>query len=173
MTSAIIDSRDFLDKRARENARVLLPEGTRIAFTGGPDCNDHSAIWDVLDRVHARHGDMVLLHGATPTGAERAAACWADTRRVPQVAFRPDWNRHKKAAPFKRNDRMLEALPVGLVVFPAPASRTIWLTRRARWAFRSGISGSVGQDKRRLDAGLNPFAVQHSRAWLERPEGLR
>lgn len=61
---------------------------------------------------------MVLLHGATPTGAERAAACWADTRRVPQVAFRPDWNRHKKAAPFKRNDRMLEALPVGLVVFP-------------------------------------------------------
>ena len=118
MTSAIIDSRDFLDKRARENARVLLPEGTRIAFTGGPDCNDHSAIWDVLDRVHARHADMVLLHGATPTGAERAAACWADTRRVPQVAFRPDWNRHKTAAPFKRNDRMLEALPVGLVVFP-------------------------------------------------------
>src|SRR3546814_7285302 len=60
---------------------------------------------------------MVLLHGATPTGAERAAACWADTRRVPQVAFRPDWNRHKKAAPFKRNDRMIDAMPAGLVVF--------------------------------------------------------
>ena len=57
------------------------------------------------------------LNCDTP-GMAGAAACWADTRRVPQVAFRPDWNRHKTAAPFKRNDRMLEALPVGLVVFP-------------------------------------------------------
>jgi hypothetical protein len=125
---------------------VLLPEGTRIAFTGGPDCNDHSAIWDVLDRVHGRHADMVLLHGATPTGAERAAACWADTRRVPQVAFRPDWNRHKKAAPFKRNDRMLEALPVGLVVFPGTGIQDN-LADKARkmgiplWDFRERRSG--------------------------------
>src|SRR3546814_14381654 len=51
----------------------------------------------------------LLLHGATPTGAERAAACWADKRGVPQVAFRPDWNRHKKAAPFKRNERLIDA----------------------------------------------------------------
>src|SRR3546814_12528694 len=58
-----------------------------------------------------------LMHGATPTGAERAAACWADARGVPQVAFRPDWNRHKKAAPFKRNERLIDAMPAGLVVF--------------------------------------------------------
>ena len=49
---------------------------------------------------------------------KRAAACWADTRRVPQVAFRPDWNRHKKAAPFKRNDVMLADMPKGVIVFP-------------------------------------------------------
>jgi len=60
---------------------------------------------------------MILLHGATPTGAERAAACWADQRGVRQVAFRPDWAKHGKSAPFKRNDRMLEAIPVGLIVF--------------------------------------------------------
>ena len=34
------------------------------------------------------------------------------------LTFRPDWNRHKKAAPFKRNDLLLAALPVGLVIFP-------------------------------------------------------
>src|SRR3546814_6915128 len=68
-------------------------------------------IWSALDKVHARHADMVLMHGATPTGAERAAACWADARGVPQVAFRPDWNRHKKAAPFKRNERLIDAMP--------------------------------------------------------------
>ena len=37
---------------------------------------------------------------------------------MPQVAFKPDWTRHAKAAPFKRNDRMLEALPIGIVAFP-------------------------------------------------------
>lgn len=118
LTSAVIDSRDFLDKRLREKARLLIPEGTRIAFTGGSDCNDHKTIWNILDRVFTRHPDMILLHGATPTGAERAAACWADARSVAQVAFRPDWNRDKKAAPFKRNDRLIEALPCGLIIFP-------------------------------------------------------
>ncbi|KQZ61091.1 hypothetical protein ASD67_17605 [Sphingopyxis sp. Root1497] len=118
LTAALIDSRDFLDARLREKAAALLPEGTRIAFTGGSDCSDHGAIWEALDKAKGRHADMILLHGATPTGAERIAACWADSRGVAQVAFRPDWNRHGKAAPFKRNDRMIEALPVGLIVFP-------------------------------------------------------
>lgn len=117
LTASMIDSRDLLDRRLRDKANALLPAGTRVAFSGGPSCNDHRHIWAALDRIHARHPDMVLLHGATPTGAERAAACWAETRSVPQVAFRPDWNRHKKAAPFKRNDRIIEAMPVGLVVF--------------------------------------------------------
>jgi hypothetical protein len=61
---------------------------------------------------------MVLLHGGSPRGAERIAACWADHRKVPQVVFKPDWTRDRNAAPFKRNDRMLEALPIGVVVFP-------------------------------------------------------
>jgi hypothetical protein len=29
-----------------------------------------------------------------------------------------DWGRHAKAAPFKRNDAMLDVLPIGVVVFP-------------------------------------------------------
>ena len=61
---------------------------------------------------------MVLPHGAGTKGAERIAACWADNRRVPQVAFKPEWTRHKKSAPFKGNDAMLEALPIGVIVFP-------------------------------------------------------
>ena len=39
-------------------------------------------------------------------------------RGVTQVAFKPDWTKHAKAAPFKRNDAMLDALPVGVLVFP-------------------------------------------------------
>lgn len=61
---------------------------------------------------------MVLLHGGTPRGAERIAAAWADTRGVTQIVFKPDWTRHGKSAPFKRNDQLLEVLPIGLIVFP-------------------------------------------------------
>jgi hypothetical protein len=70
---------------------VLLPAGPKIALTGGLDFNDHRLIWDRLDKVHAKHPDMVLLHGGSPKGAELIAAKWATNRKVPQIAFKPDW----------------------------------------------------------------------------------
>ena len=118
LTSAMIDSRDFLAAKRRAETEVLLPAGPKIAFTGGLDFNDHRLIWDKLDQVHAKHPDMVLLHGGSPKGAERIAARWADHRKVPQIAFKPDWTKHAKAAPFKRNDQMLDVLPIGVIAFP-------------------------------------------------------
>jgi hypothetical protein len=118
LTATMIDSRDFLTARRRVDAELRAPAGPRIAFTGGADCNDHQRIWDALDKVRAKHPDLVLLHGGSPRGAERIAACWADSRKVPQVVFKPDWTKHRNAAPFKRNDQMLDALPIGVVVFP-------------------------------------------------------
>src|SRR6201996_4669969 len=118
LTSSVIDSREFIAARKRANTEVLAPAGTRIAFTGGTDCNDHERICAALDKIRAKHPEMVLLHGGTPKGAERIAACWADQRKVAQVVFKPDWTREGRAAPFKRNDRLLEALPAGVVVFP-------------------------------------------------------
>jgi hypothetical protein len=116
MTAAMIDSRDFIAAKRRAETEVLLPAGAKIAFTGGLDFNDHRAIWDTLDKVRAKHPDMVLLHGGSPKGAERIAACWANDRRVPQIAFKPDWARYAKAAPFKRNDQILAVLPIGVSV---------------------------------------------------------
>ena len=46
----------------------------RIAFSGGADYLDAKLIWAVLDKVHAKHPDMVLLHGGSPNGAELIAA---------------------------------------------------------------------------------------------------
>ena len=117
LTAAMIDSRDFLAARRRADTEVLLPKGPKIALSGGLDYNDHRLIWAKLDQAHAKHPDMVLLHGGSPKGAERIAARWADHRKVPQIAFKPDWHRHAKAAPFKRNDAMLEVLPIGVMVF--------------------------------------------------------
>ena len=118
LTAAMIDSRDFLAAKRRAEKEVLLPAGPKVAVTGGADFNDHRLIWAKLDQVHAKHSDMVLLHGGTPKGAELIASRWADARKVQQVSFKPDWTKHGKAAPFKRNDVMLETLPVGVLVFP-------------------------------------------------------
>jgi hypothetical protein len=132
MTAAMIDSRDFIAARRRAETEVMLPQGPKIAFTGGLDFNDHRLIWDKLDHVRAKHPDMVLLHGGSPKGAECIASRWADHRKVPQIAFKPDWA-HGKAAPFKRNDAMLEALPIGVLVTPG-----------------SGIQANLADKARRL-----------------------
>jgi len=143
LTAAMIDSRDFLAAKRRAETEVLLPAGPKIALTGGLDFNDHRLIWDRLDKVHAKHPDMVLLHGGSPKGAELIAAKWATNRKLPQVAFRPDWAKHAKAAPFKRNDAMLEVLPIGVMVFPGTGIQGN-LADKARklgipvWRFRSG-----------------------------------
>jgi hypothetical protein len=118
LTAAMIDSRDFIAAQRRTDAELLLPKGPKIVFSGGIDYTDHKRIWAVLDKVLAKHADMVLIHGGTPKGAEKAAACWADRRKVTQIAFKPDWKADGRAAPFKRNDRMLDIVPVGVVIFP-------------------------------------------------------
>lgn len=118
LTSAMIDSRDFIAAKKRAANEVMVPAGPKIAFTGGLDFNDHALIWAKLDQVHAKHPDMVLMHGGSPKGAERIAAAWADNRKVRQIAFKPDWTKHAKSAPFKRNDAMLDVLPIGVMVFP-------------------------------------------------------
>jgi len=118
MTSAVIDSREFLAARKQAENTVLVPPGPKIAVTGGLDFNDHHLIWAKLDQSLAKHSDMVLLHGGSPKGAELIAARWADIRKIPQIAFKPDWARHAKAAPFRRNDEMLSVLPIGVLVFP-------------------------------------------------------
>lgn len=118
LTAAMIDSRDFLSARRRAETEVLIPAGTKIAFAGGMDFNDHERIWAKLDQAHAKHPDMVLLHGGSPKGAERIAACWAEARKVTQISFKPNWSKYAKAAPFRRNDEMLSVMPAGLIVFP-------------------------------------------------------
>lgn len=68
LTSAMIDSRDFIAARRRAETEVMLPAGPKVAFTGG-DFHDVNTIWAALDRVHAKHPNMVLLHGGNPKDA--------------------------------------------------------------------------------------------------------
>ena len=132
LTSAAIDARDFRRARQDREARAHLPDGTLVAVTGGKTVADADAVWTTLDRAREKHGDMVLLHGGGP-GVEKIAASWADARGVDQVVCRPDWNAHGKAAPFRRNDELLNLLPKGVIAFPG-----------------SGITGNLVDKARQL-----------------------
>ena len=118
LTAAVIDSRDFLAARRRAENEVMLPSGPVVAVSGGTDFNDHHLIWAKLDQVFEKRPDMVLVHGGSERGAEKIAARWADTRKVKQIPLKPDFQKYPaKQAPYKRNDTMLEILPVGVLVF--------------------------------------------------------
>jgi hypothetical protein len=57
-----------------------------------------------------------LPHRAVGAAAQLVAG---DRRAIGLgMAFRPDWGKHGRSAPFKRNDAMLDVLPIGVLVFP-------------------------------------------------------
>ncbi|MDX2263456.1 MAG: DUF2493 domain-containing protein [Hyphomicrobiales bacterium] len=118
LTASLIDSRDFLAAEKSAKNELLVPKGTKIAVAGGPSYQDHHRIFETLDKARAKYPDLVLLHGGTPTGADHIAGLWAKNRGVTQIAFKPDWKKDGKAAPFKRNDRLLAVIPKGLIAFP-------------------------------------------------------
>ena len=124
LTSAVIDGRDFLRARAQSERRAVLPEGTPVLFAGGRQSFSTDAeakalatsVWDTLDKVRERVGDLVLVHGGDSKGLDRLAASWAEQRKVPQVAFGLD-RRLGTRAGFRRNEQMLSLKPRYLVAF--------------------------------------------------------
>ena len=118
LTSAAIDARDFIRARKDRETRAHLPEGTLVAIAGGKKVSDPAAVIARLDRARAKYADIILVHGGGP-GVERIAAQWAERNGVHQVVCKPDWSRHGRAAPFRRNDELLDLLPKGVIAFPA------------------------------------------------------
>ena len=117
LTSAAIDARDFIRARKDRETRAHLPDGTLVAVAGGKTVTDPGAVFTRLDKARAKYADMILVHGGGP-GVEKIAAQWAERNGVHQVVCKPDWDRHGRAAPFRRNDDLLNLLPKGLIAFP-------------------------------------------------------
>ena len=151
LTSAAIDARDFRRARQDRETRAHLPDGTLVAIAGGKEVRDANVVWTTLDRTRTKHEDMVLLHGGGP-GYEKIAARWAEARGVDQVVCRPDWNAHGKAAPFRRNDELLNLLPVGVIAFPG-----------------SGITGNLVDKARQL--GIPVYSVAERTIAAPAPPG--
>ena len=117
LTSAAIDARDFQRARKDRETMAHLPQGTLVAIAGGKDVADPAAVIARLDQARAKYSDIVIVHGGGP-GVERIAARWAEQNGVHQVVCKPDWDRHGRAAPFRRNEELLNLLPKGVIAFP-------------------------------------------------------
>ena len=115
LTSSVIDARDFVRARKDRETQSHLPEGTLVAITGGKE-GVPDEVFRCLDKAHAKYPDMVLVHGGSP-GIEHFAARWAESHSVHQVVCKPDWTAHGRAAPFRRNDQLLDLMPKGLIAF--------------------------------------------------------
>ena len=117
LTSAAIDARDF--QRARKDRKTMahLPQGTLVAITGGKDIANPAAVIERLDKARAKYADIILVHGGGP-GVEKIAASWAERNGIHQIVCKPDWDRYGRAAPFRRNDDLLNLLPKGVIAFP-------------------------------------------------------
>lgn len=123
LTSSMLDARDFMNARNRADQISHAPQGPVVAFIAEVSYNEHDRIWATLDKALQKHPDMVLAHTGDKKGGAKIAACWADNRKVPQIAFVPDFQRDGNAAPFKRNDKMLDVLPIGVIAGPGNGVR--------------------------------------------------
>ncbi len=115
-TGAVFEAKKLLEQADRDEAARNTVTGTKIAVAGASDWIDSAVIWRRLDKARERCADMVLCHKGS-RGAEKIAAAWAKSRKVPQVLFRPNWPAFNKAAPFRANDEMLTAKIAGVIVF--------------------------------------------------------
>ena len=75
----------FPRRQAAVRDRAAHAERRQDHLAEGVDCNDHRAIWDALDRVLAKHPDMVLMRGGATKGPEFIAWRRADARKVTQT----------------------------------------------------------------------------------------
>lgn len=84
----------------------------RILVTGSRDWPDQELVWRVLDELLDKHGSIVVVHGACPTGADEQADDWAGTRELDgyPVKAEPhpaDWKGpRKRGAGYARNAEM-------------------------------------------------------------------
>ncbi|PZX14253.1 uncharacterized protein DUF2493 [Palleronia aestuarii] len=115
-TGAVFEAKKLLDAADRAEAERNKVTGTFIAVAGDADWIDSAPIWKRLDAALAKCPDMVLCQKGS-RGAEKIAAAWARSRKVPQVMFRPNWPAHNRRAPFLANDEMLRAKIKGVILF--------------------------------------------------------
>ena len=141
LTAAVIDSRDFIAAKRRAEIEPLTPAGTKIAFAGGVDCNDHQPHLGGA-RSRAR---QARRHGAAPW---RNAARRREDRRLPgptlarsrRSSSSPTGSATARPRRSSATTRSSKRSPSASSSSPAPASPTTSPTKPSASASRSSIT---------------------------------
>lgn len=153
-TAALVDARDALRAHRQRTQRDAHPGGTVVAFRGAPTATsalDANRIFDALNWALAQHPDMTLATCGAP-GSEKLALRWAAQKKVPVILVRPDFERHRNAAPFKANDTVLAFDPA--LALTLPSSLEVTDAGRDR---PSGVVLNLGQKAE--DCGIRHIRI--------------
>jgi hypothetical protein len=113
-TAAHLDAREALRAKRGRDCRMADPGHAVVAFRGAPKADtavDGGRLFDALNWAHAQWPDMKLATTGL-SGPEKLALSWARQKRVDVILARPDFERHRSAAPFRANDELLALEPV-------------------------------------------------------------
>lgn len=105
----------------------------RVIVCGGRDYADAATLVRVLDDLARAHSVEAVIEG-NARGADQMAGFWARKRRIPNLKFNADWQRHGKAAGAIRNQEMLDKGKPDLVIAFPGGKGTADMVNRARVA---------------------------------------
>jgi hypothetical protein len=118
-----------------------MKDRPRVLITGSRTWTDAAVIRTALAKVWQWGPDTVLVTGACPRGADRLAEeCWTHWGGTVE-RWPADWNRHGRAAGYRRNQDMVDASAVGCLAFIRAHSRGA--THCATAAEQAGIPTTI------------------------------
>ena len=122
VTAGQLSARAYLQAQKARRLEKLAPDGPVFAVVGPHDFPEITIVEHELNRLHREHPDLVVTHFAhTESRFDNAVAMWCRRNNVTQIPMNPpDWKKDKRAAPYRRNDKMLDLGLEGVVVFHRP-----------------------------------------------------
>ena len=104
---------------------------------------------------------------AAAPASRRSRHSWAERNGVHQIVCMPDWDRYGRAAPYRRNDELLNLLPKGVIAFPGSGitenlvdkARQLGITVDQGRGIVRGASRAASSLRRRR----GPFPLSHRR----------
>lgn len=104
-----------------------------VLVCGGRDYNNYPQVEIILNQINEDTGIQRIVNGDA-RGADRLSTAWASARDIDIAKYPADWDKHGRAAGPIRNQQMLSAEDIDLVVaFPGGAG-TADMVRRSRKA---------------------------------------
>lgn len=89
----------------------------KFIVCGGRNYNDFAQMNRCLLSLHEKVGIAEIIEGDA-WGADSMAGSWGNSHNIPVIVVPANWNEEGRSAGLRRNQRMLDLKPDGVVAFP-------------------------------------------------------